>query len=53
MLLEMDLQYVRQQSFWLDLRLIGLTAYLVLFKSWYVLLRRHKRKALPPRSSTV
>ncbi len=53
MLLEMDLQYVRQQSFWLDLRLIVLTAYLVLFKSWYVLLRRHKRKALPLRSSTV
>lgn len=38
MRLEMDLEYVHRQSFWLDLGLIGYTAWLVLVKSWWVLL---------------
>jgi len=38
MRLEMDLEYVRRQSFLLDLGLILETARLVLFKSWWLLL---------------
>jgi lipopolysaccharide/colanic/teichoic acid biosynthesis glycosyltransferase len=38
MRLEMDLEYVRRQSFWLDLGLIAYTAWLVLVMSWWVLL---------------
>jgi lipopolysaccharide/colanic/teichoic acid biosynthesis glycosyltransferase len=38
MRLEMDLEYVRRQSFWRDLGLILETARLILFKSWWVLL---------------
>lgn len=38
MRLELDLEYVRRQSFWLDCQLIVHTAYLVLVKSWVILL---------------
>jgi lipopolysaccharide/colanic/teichoic acid biosynthesis glycosyltransferase len=38
MRLEMDLEYVRRQSLWLDLYLIGHTIFLIAFKSWWVLL---------------
>jgi len=45
--LEMDLDYVRRQSFWLDFKIIILTAYLVLIKSWTALLRRTRSKPAP------
>jgi lipopolysaccharide/colanic/teichoic acid biosynthesis glycosyltransferase len=32
---EMDLEYIRNQSFWFDLYLIVATVYLILFKSWW------------------
>jgi len=38
MRLAMDLEYVRRQSFWFDLKLIAWTAWLILFTSWRVLL---------------
>jgi lipopolysaccharide/colanic/teichoic acid biosynthesis glycosyltransferase len=38
MRLEMDLEYVRRQSVWLDLYLIGATMFLIAFKSWWVLI---------------
>ncbi len=38
MRLAMDLEYVRRQSFWFDLKLIAWTAWLILFASWRVLL---------------
>jgi len=38
MRLELDLEYVRGWSFWLDVRLIAKTVCLVLFESWKVLL---------------
>jgi lipopolysaccharide/colanic/teichoic acid biosynthesis glycosyltransferase len=38
MRLEMDLEYVRKQSFWLDVYLIAKTIYLVAIKSWCILL---------------
>jgi lipopolysaccharide/colanic/teichoic acid biosynthesis glycosyltransferase len=36
--LELDLEYVRRQSLWYDLYLIAATIFLILFKSWYVVL---------------
>lgn len=38
MRLEMDLEYVRRRSLWLDIYLIGYTIFLIAFKSWWVLL---------------
>ena len=38
MRLEMDLEYVRRQSFWLDVSLIARTIFLIAVKSWWVLL---------------
>ncbi len=45
MRIEMDLDYVRRRSFWLDLRLILVTAYLVGCKSWKSALRHGTRPA--------
>jgi lipopolysaccharide/colanic/teichoic acid biosynthesis glycosyltransferase len=42
MRLEMDLEYVRRQSLWLDLYLIAYTIFLIAFKSWWVLLAGQK-----------
>jgi lipopolysaccharide/colanic/teichoic acid biosynthesis glycosyltransferase len=47
MRLEMDLEYVRRQSFWLDVGLILETARLVLFKSWWVLLFGAREVSMP------
>lgn len=38
MRLEMDLEYVRRQSLWLDIYLIAYTIFLIAIKSWWVLL---------------
>jgi lipopolysaccharide/colanic/teichoic acid biosynthesis glycosyltransferase len=47
MRLELDLEYVRRQSFLVDLGLILETARLVLFKSWWVLLFGQAKVKLP------
>jgi lipopolysaccharide/colanic/teichoic acid biosynthesis glycosyltransferase len=53
MRLEMDLEYVRRQSFWLDLYLVAYTAYLILIKSWVVLLFGARTVAMPQTGSTA
>ena len=45
--LAMDLDYVRNRTYWLDLRLIARTAYLLLFESWKVLIFGPKFRSLP------
>ncbi|HYL77345.1 MAG TPA: sugar transferase [Bryobacteraceae bacterium] len=47
MRLEMDLEYVRRQSLWLDIYLIAYTIFLVAFKSWWVLLVGQKTVSIP------
>jgi lipopolysaccharide/colanic/teichoic acid biosynthesis glycosyltransferase len=47
MRLEMDLEYVRRQSFWLDVSLILQTVGLILFKSWWILLFGSREVAMP------
>lgn len=48
MRLEMDLDYVRRQSLWLDLQLIFTTIYLIGFKSWCLPLADKLRPSLLP-----
>jgi lipopolysaccharide/colanic/teichoic acid biosynthesis glycosyltransferase len=53
MRLEMDLEYVRRQSFRLDLYLVAYTAYLILIKSWMILLFGATTVSMPqPRSAS-
>ena len=47
MRLELDLDYVRTRTFWLDLYLIAATFYLVAFKSWRFLFFGIKSRPLP------
>jgi lipopolysaccharide/colanic/teichoic acid biosynthesis glycosyltransferase len=53
MRLEMDLEYVRRQSFWLDVYLVMYTAYLILIKSWVVLIFGASTVALPQTDSAA
>ncbi|MCX6623631.1 MAG: sugar transferase [Acidobacteria bacterium] len=46
MRLEMDLEYVRRQSLPFDLYLIAWTAWLILFKSWFILLAGQKQRGI-------
>jgi lipopolysaccharide/colanic/teichoic acid biosynthesis glycosyltransferase len=45
--LQLDLEYVRRMSLWYDIYLISATAFLLLFKTWYILLFGQKMKRLP------
>ncbi len=47
MRLEMDLEYVRRSSFWLDVRIIARTGWLIAFHSWKVLLFGMPKQSLP------
>jgi lipopolysaccharide/colanic/teichoic acid biosynthesis glycosyltransferase len=47
MRLEMDLEYVRKRSFWLDIYLMLMTVYLIAVKSWPVLFSGPKTVQLP------
>ncbi len=47
MRLEMDLEYVRRRSFWLDAYLMLMTVYLIAVKSWPVLFSGPKTVQLP------
>lgn len=47
MRLAMDLEYVRRRSFWVDLRLIAQTIYLIALKSWATLLFGKRTVTLP------
>ena len=53
MRLDMDLEYLRTRSFWLDLRLIFHTAYLVLVQSWKILIFGQEIRSLPSGRSRV
>jgi lipopolysaccharide/colanic/teichoic acid biosynthesis glycosyltransferase len=53
MRLDMDLDYVRRQSLGLDLYLIGYTAYLILIKSWIVLIFGARTHSLPEKPGTA
>ena len=46
MRLAMDLEYLRNQSFWLDCYLIAATLYLILVKSWLILIFGQKPAVL-------
>jgi hypothetical protein len=53
MRLDMDLDYVRRQSLGLDLYLIGYTAYLILIKSWIVLIFGARTHSLPEKPAAA